>query len=205
MTAAPTHSPAFGFLAVVEDTTLGHLGGYLIVNHRGRPLEFHCTAPIEPTRAEEILFGATLRPHLYSERIGAALLAKASVQPELLVVNQIECCQLTGETALPVVLVDPKAKSADDASRSAQNYLQQVPTSNHAVQACLDQVDPQQRDNVQRLLEELARYVDLAEPFERVAEAIREASGTNEHSPGPEIETDVTDRPELEGPHDQAA
>lgn len=46
---------------------------------RGRPLEFHCTEPVRPSRAQEILFGATLREHVCGEQIGAALLAKTKI------------------------------------------------------------------------------------------------------------------------------
>ena len=47
--------PALGFLTVVEHPQYGLFGGYLVLNLAGRPLEFHCTAPIKPNRAQEIL------------------------------------------------------------------------------------------------------------------------------------------------------
>ena len=62
--------PSVGFLTVQEFTDLGLIGGYLILNAVGRPLEFHCTAPVRPNRAQEILYGPTLAPFLYGEQIG---------------------------------------------------------------------------------------------------------------------------------------
>ena len=65
MSSAPPKSAAcLGFLTVVEHAELGLLGGYLLLNAAGRPLEFHCTAPVKPNRAQEILYGPTLRPYL---------------------------------------------------------------------------------------------------------------------------------------------
>lgn len=77
----PTDSrrPTFGYLLVVEDDRYGFTGGLLVVCDRGRPLEFHCTEPVLPSRAEQILFGPTLRGYVCGDQIGGALLAKAKL------------------------------------------------------------------------------------------------------------------------------
>ena len=62
--------PALGFLTVVEHPQHGLFGGYLLLNHGGRPLEFHCTAPIKPNRAQEILYGPTLDRSCTASRSG---------------------------------------------------------------------------------------------------------------------------------------
>ena len=61
---------ALGFLTVVENAELGLLGGYLLLNAAGRPLEFHCTAPVKPSRTQEILYGPTLQPFRTASRLG---------------------------------------------------------------------------------------------------------------------------------------
>ena len=78
-TANPTAS--LGFLTVIENDDLGLLGGYLLLNAAGRPLEFHCTAPVKPSRTQEILYGPTLKPFLYGEQIGQTLLTKSKLTP----------------------------------------------------------------------------------------------------------------------------
>lgn len=163
--------PAFAFLTVMEDATAGMLGGLLVVNRRGRPVEFHCTAPINYSRAEEILFGPTLRPHFYCERIGAALLAKLSTDIAIVVVNQLDCWPIADLTAKPVVMVDPNPGNSGRVEVSGEADQ----TTGGGTSACLDQLDPVQRPEAERLLGELSRYVDLSEPFERIVEAIREA------------------------------
>ena len=82
MSPAP-RSPlaSLGFLTVVEHAELGLLGGYLLLNAAGRPLEFHCTAPVKPNRAQEILYGPTLKPFLYGEQIGQTLLTRSKLTP----------------------------------------------------------------------------------------------------------------------------
>ena len=85
----PKSLSAIGFLTVLEHAEQGLFGGYLVLNATGRPLEFHCTAPVRPNRAQEILYGPTLAPFLYGEQIGQTLLAKAKTEP-LLVCTDVE-------------------------------------------------------------------------------------------------------------------
>ena len=61
--------PAIGFLTVVTIPDQGLVGGYLVLNAAARPLEFHCTTPVRANRAQEILYGPTLRPYLFGEQI----------------------------------------------------------------------------------------------------------------------------------------
>src|SRR5512137_623050 len=90
MTASGAKSLAtIGFLTICERPELGIVGGYLVLNTAGRPLEFHCTVPVRPSRAQEILYGPTLKPFLYGEQIGRALIAKAVSQP-LFVCTDVE-------------------------------------------------------------------------------------------------------------------
>ena len=58
-------APTFGFLTTVESPAHGLFGGYLLVDSIGRPLEFHCTTPVKVSRAQQILYGATLSGHLH--------------------------------------------------------------------------------------------------------------------------------------------
>ena len=72
-------TPAFGFLTAVEDARHGFFGGYLVLSERGRPLEFHCSTPVLASQAQQILYGATLRPYLLGELIGETLVAKSQL------------------------------------------------------------------------------------------------------------------------------
>src|SRR3989304_10187691 len=73
--------PRLGFLTVIEYPDYGLIGGYLVLNTAGRPEEFHCTAPIKPNRAQQILYGPTLEPYLFGEQIGQTLLTTGKIKP----------------------------------------------------------------------------------------------------------------------------
>jgi hypothetical protein len=183
--------PALGFLTVVEDPQHGLFGGYLLVNNSGKPLEFHCTAPIKPNRAQEILYGPTLLPYLYGEQIGQTLLATAKARP-LAVCTDCQPALAVGEHVdVPVVLVLPPdgvpvensekpASSADsdktwriDASHSDKQGLVCFQLGrNHLALPVADAVG---RERLTERLAPMADSFDLTEPFDRIRDAIEEA------------------------------
>ena len=108
-----------GFFTVVAHEPHGLFGGYLLLNLAGRPLAFHCTAPVKPSRAQEILFGPTLEPYLVGEQIGQALVAKGQPAPFLICTDtQIGLC-LREFIQTPVARVLPPKTSSEQGSTSA--------------------------------------------------------------------------------------
>ena len=97
--------PALGFLTVLEHPQHGLMGGYLVLNRAGRPLEFHCTAPLKPNRAQQILYGPTLEPYLFGEQIGQALVAKSQVEPLMICTDLRPAMAVRSLVSAPVALV----------------------------------------------------------------------------------------------------
>lgn len=96
---------ALGFLTILEHEQHGLVGGYLILNSAGRPLEFHCTAPVKANRAQQILFGPTLESYLYGEQIGQTLLAKCSLDLLAVCTDVERALCVRDYVSRPVVLV----------------------------------------------------------------------------------------------------
>ena len=165
-------SSLYGYLTIFEAPHGGFLGGALVVNQRGRPVEFHCTDTLLVSRAEEILYGRTLRPHLFCERLGASLLAKVAPRVEVVLINQPELLPLAeerplaGKGPLPVVLVTDPVEPAPE---------EQGTRPSEPLPIRLDQVEDARREEVTSRLASLGRYVPLAEPFSRIIDALAEA------------------------------
>lgn len=80
--------PTFlGFLTGLESADEGIIGGFLILNMVGRPIEFHCTAPVRPNRAQEILFGNTLEGFVCGEQIAPALIGRTKMELTAVLTN----------------------------------------------------------------------------------------------------------------------
>ena len=174
---------SLGFLTVIEDPQHGLFGGYLVLNAAGRPLEFHCTAPIKPNRAQQILYGPTLEAFLYGEQIGQTLLAQAKHEPLLVCTDRRPLLAVREFSPLPVVLVLPGESEA--IADGEQRLLRFDAAHSHAPKLAIVQFGrnrlavPERAEDARRLiaerLGELGEAFDLAEPFQRIREAIEEA------------------------------
>src|SRR5687768_18472885 len=113
-----------GFLTVIEQAELGLLGGYLVLNSAGRPLEFHCTAPVKANRAQEILYGPTLQPFLYGEQIGQTLLARTKLSPVVVCTDSQPVLAARDFTHVPMVLVREQGTGDGFGVQEAGNGVQ---------------------------------------------------------------------------------
>ena len=166
--ATSAEEMTFGYLSAVESPEHGFFGGYLVVTHLGRPLEFHCTAPVRPNRAQQILYGPTLQPYLLGEQIAGALLRQAKIPPRLVLTDQPATLCIRSQAGVPMVLI--RAEDGQCAIEPAKpsltigKYSVELPTGYES--------DTQ---SAMEGLTILAERVELMEPLERIHEAIREA------------------------------
>jgi hypothetical protein len=168
--------PAIGFLTVTEHAEHGLFGGYLILNVSGRPLEFHCTAPLKPSRAQEILYGPTLRPFLFGEQIGQTLLAKAKVKPFLVCTDA--AAMLAAREFSDVPLLQVQSADHQDAAEASKSFalgrrrVVAAPTHPDDQAIALEKWSTAHSDSL-----------DLLEPFTRIREALEEAQKTVRPTP----------------------
>lgn len=172
--------PALGFLTVVRHEQHGLFGGYLVLNANGRPLEFHCTTPVKPNRAQEILFGPTLEPYLYGEQIGQTLFAKAETKPVVVCTDVAPMLALREHISTPVALVVGEAEESSggatyrvDVAHDRGLDVVLFRHGRHRLGVAPGQGDDQAL--ISERLAELTDRIDLAEPFGRIREAIEEA------------------------------
>ncbi len=95
-----------GFLTVLRDAN-GYLGGYLVVNGWGRPLEFRLTSAVQPNRVQQILYGDTLGPYVCADLIGKTLVDRAGIPVQLVVTDREEVLDLRLKLDAPVVWLAP--------------------------------------------------------------------------------------------------
>ena len=181
-------SATLGFVSVRLHAEHGYFGGYLVLNHRARPLEFHCTLPVKPSRAQTLLYGPTLDEFVCGEQIARALVTKAKLKPDLLVVDSAAVLGLAHISDLPLVqlcteivtspacerLTLPQLHIAerekqDDGHASNTRctigeYNFALPANGRATEQLLNDI-----------ISQLASHFDLREPFQRIVEALVEA------------------------------
>ena len=189
MDQSKNHSkPAIGFLTVIDHPQHGLFGGYLVLNLAGRPLEFHCTAPIKPNRAQQILYGPTLESFLYGEQIGSTLLGHAKISPWVVCTDREPVLSLRDLVDLPVALVLPPDEPLESSDAGPEGHAAALRVDAPHARGCrlltfeLGRnrlaLSPQKSDDRKLLCERLgepAAALDLWEPFTRIREAIEEA------------------------------
>jgi len=171
--ASPAAGPLnLGFLTVLHEPT-GYLGGYLVTNTWGRPLEFRLSTAVQPNRVHQILYGGTLRPYVCADLIGKTLMDKTATAVQLLVTDSEPVLDLRLKVAVPVVWL----AAADDplgATLAAAGVCVRPAGAGRGPLLCHPRF-PGDVAAVQELLGRLDDGFDLAEPLGRIREAIAEA------------------------------
>jgi hypothetical protein len=174
--------PAVGFLTVCKYADLGLIGGYLILNTNGRPLEFHCTAPVRPNRAQEILYGPTLEPFLFGEQIGQALAAKSNREPLFICTDVEQVLSLRDHISEPVVYLSREAESGQRGDLYRIDSAHSAPSEPWRAEgfkfgghfASISRHHPSDHQTVLDRWAPHSGGFDLLEPFARLSEAIEE-------------------------------
>jgi len=157
-----------GFLAAVEVDGRGYVGGLLVTNQNGRPLEFQCTTPVKPDRTQEILYGKMLRPWLLGELIGRTLLDRVSIKPDIVITADEDILELRNHTDTPVACTSDAITSRSSIPTRELGGRRLRFHETH-------QDDSQFIDKQSHLIPGQA---DLEEPLDRVNEALNETIKT---------------------------
>lgn len=178
----PNPLTAIGFLSFLDHPPVGVLGGLLVVSPLGRPLEFHCSAPIQPNRAQEILFGPTLRPYLLGDLVGRTLVEHTKLPVEVVLVDSRDALDLRESVDIPVAAVSAEytvfqgrdsTMLRPDAARFHDEAPNQIQIGSFLLTMARGHHEDAQR--LKNLLVPIVRDIDLCEPFERIQEALIEA------------------------------
>lgn len=158
-----------GFLTTVEQANDCFVGGLLITNHLGRPLEFQCTTPVRPNSTQKILYGPTLKPFVMTELIGKTLYERADVKPDVLLIEEDDLLGLRELIDKPVACLSVESKIPAMMGGPGEEPLRlgkQLLRVHHAHDS--------DRGSILKRSHLLPEQADLEEPFERVREALQE-------------------------------
>ena len=162
----PAGGWVLGFMSITMEQ--GYLGAYLVTNSWGRPLEFRLTTAVNPSKVQQILYGATLETHVVAELIGKALIEKSALPAHVILVDHQAALELQAGPDVMVAFVSRREGDAIGLHRVAQ-----LPDGNASVY--LRHPDPVLEERIANLFHALPTKVDLLDPFQRAQEAMTEA------------------------------
>jgi hypothetical protein len=166
-----------GFLTVLKEAN-GYVGGYLVTNCWGRPLEFRLSTAVKPNRVQQILYAGTLEPYVCADLIGKALIDKMDTPVQLLITDLAPVLELRGSLEVPVAWLP----SPDEAPSKCHTEIR--PTSSARSRVFCHSRFPTDASGISEKLDRLDGVLDLTEPFLRIRDAIAEARGTGVASRG---------------------
>lgn len=160
-----------GFLTVFAEGT-AYLGGYLITNSWGRPLEFRLSTAVQPNKVQQILYGATLPEYLCADLIGKTLMDKAGTPVQMLFTDSLLTLPIRKRLDIPVLAIIPQ----DDPQVAflPTGQLEKLQDARCSIPLLFDpRLD--NAEAVRAALERIDTTMDVSEPFTRIREAMGEA------------------------------
>ncbi len=82
-----------------------YVGGYLVTNQWGRPLEFRLTSAVQPNKVQKILYAGTMKSYICSDLIGKTLIDKAGIPICLVVTDTFDSLDLRHCVDFPVAWI----------------------------------------------------------------------------------------------------
>ena len=173
MSSPDGHRPGFLVVRAGDDGT--YVGGLMVTDPSGLPVDFRYTDPVTPTRLQRALYGNVLDRYLRAEVVLRTLLDALDAPPSLLLVDDPD---LLGEPfdGFAVALIAPS--KADPigpvGARSAEGtgtFLLQADASGHPVRVSLPEGSPHEAVVVEALVG-LSERMDVLEPVARVQDAL---------------------------------
>lgn len=153
-----------GYLSVKKIDSK-HVGGILVVDQRGIPIEFKYTDPVVPTELQKILYGSSLETYLHADIIATSLLGKLENNPVVILTDHPDLVEIDKR----ILLVSESTEHVENMKKIDEGeYL--IPFQGRAIRiVSKEELSQDILEKIKDILEEL----DIMEPFERLDKALR--------------------------------
>jgi len=166
------------FVAMKEGAS--YLGGLLLTDASGIPLDFRYTEPITPTRLQSVLYGKALEPHLKEEVIQKTLLKELKSAPDLFILPLADMAGgWNGDAKCPALALQktqegPMPRLGETFRVSPRELLLQTADGAAPLRVIFAQaVEPGAQEEAAQKLLDAAYHMDPLEPLERVHAALQ--------------------------------
>lgn len=159
-----------------------HMGGILITNQIGVPLEFKYTEPVVATRLHKILYGSVLEKYLHETVIRDRLAREVRSMPDYFITNyeEKEFLGPVGDremVAIQKCSFPPEDISGDFTRIREREAIIQLEDDAVFLRLAFSTPDEAIQHGVATWLQDLARTMDVLEPLERISTALTTICG----------------------------
>lgn len=167
-----------GYIDIYKTKQGEYLGGVLITDNLGIPIEFRHTETVSPSKVQQVLYGQALERFLKCETLAKCLLKEMEHKPSLLVVPDDEYYSLTKMFNYPFVQLalanrEPMKQHGDFAEVTNEEIHLQLLTLRQPIRVRVGRSGAPTMNAVKDLLIDLGRTMDVLEPLARVRDALK--------------------------------
>ena len=167
-----------GYIDIYRSGRDEYMGGVLITDRLGIPVEFRHTESVSPTKVQQVLYGRALEKFIKTETLAKCLLGDLENKPDLLVVPDADYYPLTRMFNFPFVQIakagrEPMEKHGDYVEVSESEIHLQVLSLREPLRVRVDRKNAPTLPSVRTVLVDVGRTMDVIEPLTRVQEALK--------------------------------
>ncbi|HOO55909.1 MAG TPA: hypothetical protein PLN69_03740 [bacterium] len=168
-----------GYIDIFKSGRNDYIGGVLITDRLGIPIEFRHTETVSPSKVQHVLYGQALEKFLKCETLAKCLLNDIQNKPNLLVVPDADYFPLTRNFNFPFVLLSkanrqPMEQHGDMVEVSESEINLQILSMREPLRVRVDRKNAPTLPAVKGVLLDVGRTMDMLEPLTRVKEALKE-------------------------------
>ena len=176
------------YLLVTTPVPSVYIGGIMVTDSRGLPIEFRYTEPIQPTRIQQILYGQVLSSYIKREVILETLLKSVESKFKCLLVEDENLVNYPAKSFSVIRIAETKSPPLGEVgtieSVSATEILLQASGQGSPLRLTLPDPSSQSQDAedasesssagkpVYNTLLEVSQTMDVQEPLRRIAKAL---------------------------------
>lgn len=173
-----------GFYALLPtNDEKGYLGALLVTDEIGKPEEFRVTYPVKPTPVQRFLYGQSLIPHLGIELCGIPLYEALKQKPDIILVQDQQLVGIAIDIDCLVARITRLGETLEIKDAKAGPTRIEIPSRSGRFDPLAVDIPSSYKSDksvrVQELLSAFSEQIDLIEPFERIALALKELATQN--------------------------
>ncbi len=167
-----------GYIDIYKYGRNDYLGGVLITDRLGMPVEFRHTETVSPSTVQQVLYGQALEKFLKCETLAKCLLGDLDNKPDILIVPDPDYFPLTRIFNFPFVQLgkanrEPLKQHGDFVEISEVEIHIQLLTLRTPVRIRVDKKNAPTIPAIKGVFIDIGRTMDVLEPMARVQEALK--------------------------------
>lgn len=155
------------------------MGGAMVTDASGLPLEFRYTEPVRATKLQRVLYGDVLEKYIHGDVIAANLVGRLEQKPDLFLVSDpallmvLDAAGRKAAALLPARVPPLKEYGAQQDGTEGEFFLQLTDSGSPLRVRLGGAVDAARRAEAARVLTDAGRTMDVLEPLARIETAVR--------------------------------